>query len=152
MADKIQHDPRYFDKTIVFGHVEDKFEVDINSTMKFYLHAPTRARFVPKKKACALPHQQGISTGTISESKVMWSYHSMSFFSFSFVSLFTFVKWQMTSHVNWQIWRHNSISFVAVWSSRLCQIGSPYTISDQYHNHIFSHLQSSGALDFSLNL
>ena len=77
------------------------------------------------------------------ESHVFISQHVF-FFPFSFVSLFTFIKWQMTSPVNWQIWRHNSISFVAVWASRLCQIGSPYTISDQYHNHIFSHLQSVG--------
>ena len=96
---------------------------------------PTRSRFVPKKKkACALLHQHGISTGTISESKVLCSCHSMSYCLFHFS-----VYLLMTSYmyVNWQIWRHNSISFVAVCASRLCQIGATYTISNQYHNHIF---------------
>ena len=145
MADKIQHEPRYFDKTVVFGHVEDKFEVDINLTMKIY------PRYVPKKSLRSATSTRYLNRHNFGiESHVFIS--QQVYFSFSFVSLFTFVKWQMTSHINWQIWRHNSISFVAVWASRLCQIGSPYTISDQYHNHIFSHLQSGGALDFSLNL
>ena len=60
MADKIQHEPRYFDNTAVFGHVEDKFEVDINFTMKIYPHAPIRSRFVPEKKI-ALCHINTVS-------------------------------------------------------------------------------------------
>ena len=86
------------------------------------------------KKACTLPHQHSISTSTISELKVLCSYHSMSFFHFHLSVYLLLVNWQMTSHVNWQTWRHNSISFVGMWATRLCQIGTPYTIS--YHNHI----------------
>ena len=91
MADRIQHEPRYFDKTDVMGHVEDKFEVDINSTMKIYPHAPTHSRFVPKKSLRSATstlylnrHNFGI------ESHVFISQHV--FFSFSLISLFTFVK------------------------------------------------------------
>ena len=40
MAGKIQHEPRYFDKAVIFGHVEDKLELDRNSTMKIYPQDP----------------------------------------------------------------------------------------------------------------
>ena len=91
MADKIKHELRYFNKTVVFGHVEVKFEVDINSTMKIYPHAPTRSRFVPKKKL-ALCHINTLSQPVRfrNRSHVFISQHV--FFPFSFVSLFTFIK------------------------------------------------------------
>ena len=91
MADKIQHELRYFDKTVVFGHVEVKFEVDINSTMKIYPHAPTRSRFVPKKSLGSATSTRYLNRYDFGiESHVFISQHV--FFPFSFVSLFTFIK------------------------------------------------------------
>ena len=91
MADKIQHEPRYFDKTVVFGHVEDKFEVDINSTMTIYPHAPTRSRFVPKKSLRSATSTRYLNRHSFGiESHEFISQHV--FFSFSFVSLFILCK------------------------------------------------------------
>ena len=102
MADKIQHELRYSDKTAVFGHVEDKFEVGVNSTMKIYPHASTRSRFDPEKKL-ALCHISTVSRPAQFRNRMSCVHITACHFSFSFVSLFTFVKVQITSHVNWHI-------------------------------------------------
>ena len=143
--------PNISTKLSIFGHVEDQFEVDINSTMKIYAQLPSRSRFVPIK-ACALPHQHAISTGTISESKVLCSCHSMSFFLF-FICQFTYF-W-LTDRLRHMLTDRYDVTILLVLSpcARPAFVKSAHRIRYPFNIIIilFSHLQSGGALDFSLN-